>query len=166
MAASAPPDPSPAPRTLPNSLLSRHRSRILQLWRYTATSIAANLTTITVLGLLVGVIHFDAGWSNVIATATATIPAFELNRRWVWSRDGRASLGTEVLPFWIWAFLELAISSLAVHAMGDHATSAGWSQSLRTLVLEVTSIGTTGCLWVVQFLLFDRLLFRSARTSA
>ncbi len=149
-----------------NALLSRHRARLLQLWRYAATSVVANLTTISVLGILVGVVRFDAGWSNVIATAAATIPAFELNRRWVWARDGRASLGTEVLPFWIWAFLELAISSLAVHAMGDHAAAARWSRSLRTLALEVTSIGTTGCLWIVQFLLFDRCLFRNARTPA
>ncbi len=149
-----------------NSLLSRYGPRLLQLWRYTATSIVANLTTITVLGFMVGIVHFDAGWSNVIATATATIPAFELNRRWVWQKEGRSSIGTEVLPFWIWAFAELAISSLAVHVMGDHATTAGWSRALRTLVLEITSIGTTGSLWVVQFFLFDRLLFRSNRSRS
>lgn len=147
------------------SALARHRLRLLQLWRYVATSVVANLTTITVLGLLVGVVRFDAGWSNVIATAAATIPAFELNRRWVWAKQGRASVGREMLPFWAWAFFELAISSLAVHLMGEHATAAGWSRPLRTLVLEVTSIGTTGCLWVIQFFVFERWLFKT-RSSA
>lgn len=143
-----------------NAALARHRLRLLQLWRYVATSVVANLTTITVLGVLVGVIRFDAGWSNVIATAVATVPSFELNRRWVWQKTGEASLGREMLPFWVWAFLELALSSLAVHLMGEHATAAGWSRSLRTVVLEMTSIGTTGGLWLVQFLLFDRWLFK------
>lgn len=143
-----------------NTVLARHRLRLLQLWRYVATSVVANLTTITVLGLLVGVVRFDAGWSNVIATAAATIPAFELNRRWVWEKQGRASVGREMLPFWLWAFLELGLSSLAVHLMAQHAAAVGWSRPLRTLVLEVTSIGTTGSLWVVQFFLFERWLFR------
>ncbi len=148
------------------NLLSPHGPRLVKLWRYTATSIVANLTTISVLGFMVGLVHFDAGWSNVIATATATLPAFELNRRWVWGRDGRSSVGAEMLPFWIWAFAELAISSFAVHLMGEHATSARWSTSLRTVVVEATSIGTTGCLWVLQFFLFDRVLFRQRRPAA
>jgi putative flippase GtrA len=127
--------------------------------------VVANLTTVTVLGILVGIINFDAGWSNVIATAVATIPAFELNRRWVWARDGKASMGAEVVPFWLWAFFELGVSSLAVHLMGIHATHQGWSRGMRTVVLEVTSIGTTGMLWAVQFVLFDRVLFRRRRQA-
>jgi putative flippase GtrA len=133
---------------------------VAKLARYMGASVVANATTLTVLGVLVGVLDFDAGWSNVIATAVATIPSFELNRRWVWHRDGRSSWGREVIPFWVWAFLELGISSLAVHLMGLHATAAGWSRPVRTGALEATTIGTTGALWIVQFFLFDRVLFR------
>jgi putative flippase GtrA len=144
----------------------RWRPRLAQIARYAAVSVVANVTTITVLGVLVGIVDFDAGWSNVIATAVATVPSFELNRRWVWGRSGQASMLTEVAPFWVWAFFELAISSLAVHLMGDHATTAGWSRAARTLAVEVTTIGTTGLLWLVQFVLFDRVLFKSRRRLA
>lgn len=134
--------------------------------RYSAVSVVANATTLTVLGILVGVINFDAGWSNVIATAVATIPSFELNRRWVWGKEGQRSMAREVIPFWVWAFLELAISSFAVHLVGEYATIAGWSHSLRTTAVEFTTIGTTGTLWLVQFVLFDRVLFRDRGEDA
>jgi putative flippase GtrA len=151
------------PFDLPTPLpfgLEAFRPRLAQLARYAAVSVVANATTLTVLGILVGIVNFDAGWSNIIATAVATIPSFELNRRWVWGKQGQRSMSAEVVPFWVWAFLELAISSFTVHLMGEHATAAGWSRSLRTLVLEATTIGTTGALWAVQFVLFDRVLFR------
>jgi putative flippase GtrA len=147
------------------AFLEPHRRRILQWIRYAAVSVVANLTTVTVLGVLVGVVDFAAGWSNVVATAVATIPSFELNRRWVWSERGRSSLTGEVIPFWIWAFAELGLSSLAVHLMGQYATAAGWDRPLRTFVLEVTTIATTGLLWIVQFFLFDRVLFARRRPA-
>lgn len=143
------------------ALLDRWKPRIAQFSRYAATSVIANLTTITVLGILVGLVNFDAGWSNVIATAVATIPSFELNRRWVWGKRSQRSMTKEVLPFWVWAFLELAISSLVVHFVGVHATAVGWSRPVRTFAVEVATVGTTGVLWVVQFVLFDRVLFRT-----
>jgi putative flippase GtrA len=151
---------------LPTVDPQRLRRRVAQYARYAAVSVIANATTLTVLGVLVGVVRFDAGWSNVIATGVATIPSFELNRRWVWGKRGQRSMAAEVAPFWIWAFFELAVSSLLVHFMADHATAADWSRSVRTVAVEATSIGTTGALWVIQFFLFDRVLFgRNARTT-
>lgn len=144
----------------------RWKPRLGQFVRYGVTSAAANATTLTVLGILVGVVNFDAGWSNVIATGLATIPSFELNRRWVWRKQGRSSLLEEFLPFWIWAFVELALSSLAVHLVGDYATVESWSRQTRTAAVEVASVGTTAILWVVQFVLFDRVLFRQRKATS
>ncbi|MGH9054978.1 MAG: GtrA family protein [Acidimicrobiales bacterium] len=98
--------------------------------------------------------------ANMVATATATIPSFELNRRWVWSKRDRRSWGREVVPFWAWAFLELGLSTLAVHSVDAYAQSSGVHHALRTLAAELTTVATTGTLWVVQFFLFDRVLFR------
>ena len=36
---------------------------------------------------------------GVIATTVGMIPSFELNRRWVWRKNGRRSLTTELAPF-------------------------------------------------------------------
>lgn len=143
----------------------RWKPRLAKYVRYVATSAVANATTITVLAILVGLVNFDAGWSNVIATGVATIPSFELNRRWVWRQQGRRSLAKEVVPFWIWAFLELGISSVTVHLVGDYASAHAWARSIRTFSVEVTSIGTTGTLWLIQFVLFDRVLFRQRKAD-
>jgi putative flippase GtrA len=118
-------------------------------------------TTLTVLGLLVGVAGAPAGWANVVATALGTVPSFELNRRWVWSAPGRRSLLRQVAPFGALSLAGLGLSTLAVHLAATWAASRGWGRLPRTAVVEVTNVGTFGTLWVLQYILCDRVLFRN-----
>ena len=138
------------------------RTHFAKLMRYAAVSVVSTITSLTVLGVLVGVLSAPAGWANVIATTVATVPSFELNRRWVWTRRGDRSFLREVAPFAALSFTGLVISTLNVHLVGLWATSADWGRLLRTVAIEVTNVGTFGCLWLFQYVLCDRFLFRSA----
>lgn len=146
-----------------SALIRRWSDRIdvAKLARYGAVSVIATTTSLLVLGVLVGVFASPAGWSNVVATAVGTVPSFELNRRWVWRRRGRRSLGSEIAPFSVLSFAGLALSTpavqLAASATGD------WPRLWHTVAVEVANIGAFGCLWVLQFVLLDRVLFRRAR---
>lgn len=142
------------------------RTHFAKLMRYAAVSVVSTLTSLTVLGVLVGVLSAPAGWANVIATTVATVPSFELNRRWVWTRRGDRSFLREVAPFAALSFTGLVISTLNVHLVGLWATSADWGRLLRTVAIEVTNVGTFGCLWLFQYVLCDRFLFRSAGSAA
>jgi putative flippase GtrA len=139
---------------------------VRKLLRYAAVSAIATSLSLTILGVLVATGATTAGWANVIATAAGTIPSFELNRRWVWGKSGRRSLRAEIGPFCVLSFSGLALSTLAVSAASRWASAAGLSVGGRTLVAEVANVATFGSLWLAQYLLLDRVLFRGRSAPA
>ena len=132
-----------------------------KLVRYAGVSAVSTVTGLTVLGVLVGVYGFPAAWSNVIATAVGTVPSFALNRRWVWARGGTPSLRREVVPFCVLSFISLAWSTLAVHLGASWADAHHLQRLDRTALIEAANVAAFGSAWVVQFVLCDRVLFRS-----
>jgi putative flippase GtrA len=141
-------------------------NRLRQWLRYGTVSIVATVTSMTVLGVLVTASAMPAGLANVIATAVGTVPSFELNRRWVWRKTGRRSLRGEVGPFWVLSFAGLALSTLTVSLAAAWAAHAGVSDTMRTVVIEVANVAVFGSLWIAQFLVLDRILFRSTGAPA
>jgi putative flippase GtrA len=139
--------------------------RLAQWLRYGAVSAIATATSLIVLGALVATRSVSAGWANVIATTVGMVPSFELNRRWVWRKNGRRSLTGEMAPFAGLCLCGLVLSTVAVHAAATWADHMGMSAGLRTLAVEGANLAAFGSLWVMQFLVLDRLLF-SPRTPA
>jgi putative flippase GtrA len=135
--------------------------RLAKLVRYAAVSAIATSVSLTILGALVATGATTPGWANVIATAVGTVPSFELNRRWVWGKSGRRSLWAEVGPFCALSFSGLALSTVAVSSASHWAAAAGFGTGARTVVAELANLATFGSLWVAQYLILDRLLFRA-----
>jgi putative flippase GtrA len=138
-------------------LLARRRRQLL---RYGAVSVIATTVSLTVLAVLVATSAVPAAWANVIATGVGTIPSFELNRRWVWGKTGHRSVLGEIGPFCAMSFAGLALSTLAVAATASWAASANVGDAVRTLAVVGANVAAFGSLWVVQFLVLDRILFR------
>lgn len=137
-----------------------------KLLRYCATSCVSTTVSLTILGVLVATGATTAGWANVIATAAGTVPSFELNRRWVWGKSGRRSMAAEIGPFCVLSFSGLALSTIAVSAASRWAAGAGLGVGARTLVAEAANVATFGSLWVAQFVILDRVLFRTLPAGA
>jgi putative flippase GtrA len=136
------------------------RPSIAKLARYGSVSAVSTATGLAVLGILAWVVGLPAAWANVVATAVGTIPSFELNRRWVWGRTGDRSLTGEVAPFVVLSFAGLLLSTLAVHVTAAWASHHGWPVGTRTGLIELAQLGAYGSLWILQFLVLDRVLFR------
>ena len=134
---------------------------LAKLFRYSSVSAVSTATGLAVLGVLVSAAGLPAGWANVVATAVGTIPSFELNRRWVWGKKGNRSVAGEVAPFVVLSFAGLLLSTLAVHLAAAWASGHGWTSATRTGMIELAQMGAYGSLWVLQFLLLDRVLFRT-----
>jgi putative flippase GtrA len=100
----------------------------------------------------------SAAWSNVIATAVGTIPSFELNRRWVWSQGGNRPQLRQILPFCLLSFAGLVLSTLSVHIVGDATAHSG--RTFHTASVEIANLASYGALWVLQFIVCDKVLFR------
>jgi putative flippase GtrA len=147
-----------------NLLARRPGNRIAQWVRYGAVSLVATATSLTVLGALVSSTTMPAGVANVLATAVGAVPSFELNRRWVWQRTGPRSVRNEMVPFWILSLAGLALSTLAVTLTAAWASTTGLHGVTRTAAIEAANLAAWGSLWVVQFLILDRFLFRPSQT--
>jgi len=87
--------------------------------------------------------------ANLVAVAVSAIPAYYMNRIWVWGKRGRSHLRKEVLPFWAFTLAGLVLSTLAIAYADNHTRN-------RYLILLVQLV-SFGVLWVVRFFLLDRL---------
>jgi putative flippase GtrA len=146
-----------------HGILDRIPPRLTRLIRYASVSAVATTVTLTTLAVLVGIGHWSPTWANVVATSVGSIPSFELNRRWVWRRAGRRSMGREVAPFVGLCLVELVASSEAVHLVAQWTLRAGWSPGVRTGTDLVANVMTYGALWLGQYVLLDRFLFARRR---
>jgi putative flippase GtrA len=83
-----------------------------------------------------------------------------LNRRWVWGLRGRTSLAAEVVPFVAMSLTALVLSTAAVSWVARVADAEGAGSPARTVAVLAANVTVFGSLWVLQFLLLDRVLFR------
>lgn len=122
-----------------------------KLGRYAAASVVGVVTGQTLLYLCYSVLGWEAVVSNVMSVGVSSIPAYLVNRYWVWKKRGRNSLRAEVIPFWLMAFLGLLVSSVLVAVVEGRTDSA--------LALGLASLSGFGILWVAKFMVLERVLF-------
>jgi putative flippase GtrA len=128
-----------------------------QLVRYAGVSVISTVASLSVLGILVGVFGVRAAVANLAATAVGTVPSYELNRRFVWARRDRRSIGREMIPFCVLSFAGLLLSTVTVSWAG--ALTASRDRLVHTAAVQVANLFAYGSLWVVQFIVLDRVLF-------
>jgi putative flippase GtrA len=101
-------------------------------------------------GLLVVLQHWmRPTFANICGVAISAIPAYYMNRAWVWGKRGKSHWKKEVLPFWIFTGLGLVFSTLAISYADEHTTS-------KVLILFV-QLSAFGVLWVIRFFVLDKL---------
>jgi putative flippase GtrA len=130
-----------------------------KLLRYSAVSVIALVLSETLLVTFAAAFGLSAVWSSTLATGLATIPAYFLNRQWVWSKPGRSHLWKEVVPFWVLAVIGWAFATVAVHIAESSAYRHHLHSSARVALIAGTYIAAYGVLWVGKFVLFNKVLF-------
>ncbi|MGH9122434.1 MAG: GtrA family protein, partial [Acidimicrobiales bacterium] len=128
--------------------------------RYSLVSVVSVVVSVAFLVLFDGLFGWSGVVSSTLATAIATVPSYELNRRWVWKKGGKSHLGKEVLPFWVLTFIGWALSTYAVKLTEDFANGHHFSHPLRTAVIVVVYVGSFGVVWVAKFIVCNKVLFR------
>jgi putative flippase GtrA len=136
-----------------------------RLARCMSVSLITTVMSFTTIVVATAVFGLAAAVANVVATTIATVPSYHLNRRWTWGRRDPSNPWREVAPFWILAFCGLALSTVTVGIADSWAASAGIGGWLRTGSVLVGHLGGFGVLWVLQFVLLDRVLFASRPTA-
>jgi putative flippase GtrA len=128
-----------------------------RILKYSAVSaIAFPMTQIVLIVCSVGF-----GWSgvvsNLVAVSLVAIPAYILNRYWVWGKTDKNNLKTEVLPFWGITLLGLLLS-----------TGFAWYAD-RTFdspfAVNIANTFGFGLVWVFKYFLLDSWMFGSHHHS-
>ena len=114
----------------------------------------ATLATATV-GL--GIVAWEA---NILATCVATVPSYELNRRWTWGKRGPSHPWREVLPFWTLALSGLVLSTIFVALTDPWVAHLHSGLIVHTGAVIGAHLAGFGVLWIAQFVLLDRVIFR------
>lgn len=126
--------------------------------RFTMVSVISTIVSFVTLFLVFGVLKI---WSQVpstiFANAVATIPSYNLNRKWAWGKSGRSHVAKEIIPFWSMSALGIAVSvvgaQVARHLSVKHHLPH-WEQTAAVLIANVLSFAV---FWVLKLLLFNRL---------
>jgi len=142
--------------------------RVQHLGRIIRSLAVSGVTSVLSLSILAGLTRFEVtspAKANVISALAGVGPSFALNRRWAWKRNGRGHVAREVLPFWTYALVSLVLSTIAVERAGAWADAVALPPGRRTLVVLLANVATYGALWVGQYLLLDRVLFRDRTHS-
>jgi putative flippase GtrA len=136
------------------------RPMLQKMSRCLVVSVGTTLLSAAVLVALVLGAGVPAGSANVIAVCCGIAPSYLANRHWVWGRSGGGSLGREIVPFWMLSLAGLVASTIAVSVVASVA--ARWSTSARAIALPVANLSGFGALWLVQFALLDKVVFKLA----
>src|SRR5438477_856687 len=146
----------------PSALVDRARSpEGKKMIRYTMVSVISVVVSQAVLLFCFGLLHWSARWSNVTACTIATVPSYELNRKWAWGKHGKSHMWKEVAPFWALAFVGLAFSTWSADYAETYVKSHHYSHSVQTVVVAAAALGAFGVLWVGKFIIFNKVLFKS-----
>lgn len=108
--------------------------------------------TQTCLWLGLVIVGWPALIANVVAVTVGAVPAYLLNRSWVWGRKDSHSMRDEILPFWLYSVVGLALSSSLV-------TLAALWWSSTALVMAANLVGF-GVLWLGKFFMLEKFLFK------
>ncbi|MCU1468740.1 MAG: hypothetical protein JWM72_4668 [Actinomycetia bacterium] len=146
------------PRALQQSVLLKKMSRCL------VVSVGTTLLSAAVLVALALGAGVAAGPANIIAVCCGIGPSYYANRHWVWGRAGRSDLAREIVPFWLLSLAGLVVSTVAVGLMST--MTSHWSTSARAVALPFANLSSFASLWLVQFALLDRVLFKAAGSPA
>ncbi|WP_410786744.1 GtrA family protein [Kribbella sp. C-35] len=132
------------------------RSRLLLWAKYSASSVIA-----TVISQVAFALCYWFGTAAIVATVVAwisgAVPAYLLNRRWTWGRSGQK------LPYTI-IVVGSAVAAAVVTSVTDHLVQPLESHLWKTVLVTGSYLGTYALLFIVKFVLFDRLVF--AKTGA
>jgi len=136
---------------VPTAVPLLERRIVQKLMRYSAASLVGVVVGQSTLFICSEVLDWNAALSNFLAVAISSVPAYLINRYWVWQKNDRNSFRREVAPFWGMAFLGLVLSTIAVTIVDDRTE---WQPAI-----QLANLAGFGVLWIAKFFVLDRVLF-------
>ena len=134
--------------------------------RYSMVSGVAVVISQVTLVLCTGVFGLSGIVSNTVAAVVSTPASYELNRKWAWGKSGKSHLWREVAPFWGFTLIGYLGSTGTVQMADTMTKSHGVHGLPRVLAIMGAQLFAYGVVWIVKFLVFNRIVFAAKTTGA
>ena len=136
------------------------RTLVQKLSRCASVSVITTVMSLVMLTALTAGLGMIAWVANALTVAVITVPSFVLNKRWTWGQTGPRDFRRQIVPFWGLAFVGLVLSTIAVALTQASGLEAAMpTPLLATAAVLAAHLSGWAALWVVQFLILDRVLF-------
>jgi putative flippase GtrA len=134
------------------------RPGLRRWWRYGVTSVVATVVSETTLLVLYGSGFLTASVAAIVASLAGTVPSYAMSRHWIWPEADRRRPVRQAVAYWCISIASIAVASAATGWAAAHAPSGH--------VAHLTLVGKAylvvyGALWVVKFVLYQTLLFKT-----
>jgi putative flippase GtrA len=128
--------------------------------KFTLSSILSTALSQLALTGLYGVAHVNVTVATIVAFVVGAIPNFLINWKWTWGRDGKPAMLRELLPYIaiivVGGLAATALTTLSDHELAPLITNHAW----RTVTLDVTYLASYAVLFVVKFVLLNKIVDR------
>ncbi len=120
---------------------------------------------VTITQVLLWLFQYELLWkpviSNFVAVTITSVPAFLLNKHWVWGKRGKAHMRREVLPFWLFTVAGWIMSTIAVVLVVKFTRDAANPDGVK-IAVQGANIAGFGVLWVLKYIFLDKIMFGPA----
>jgi putative flippase GtrA len=96
-------------------------------------------------------------WSTLVGNLIASVPAYQLNRRWTWGKRGRSQIHREIMPFWALTFLGIGVSQLGALFARHEVRTHHWSHLVNTGLVVFMNLASFAVFWVLKLIVFNRI---------
>jgi putative flippase GtrA len=129
-----------------------------KLIRYTLVSGSSTIVSFVALSAFYGLnIIPSVIWSTLAGNLVASIPAYQLNRRWTWGKRGKSQFRREVVPFWLLTFLGIGVSQLGALWARHEVKTHHWSHLFNTGLVVFANLVSFAIFWVLKLMVFNRI---------
>lgn len=140
---------------------SSQRQHIIRFVRYAAGSALATLVSAVTFAVSYRMLNLGPEVSSVAAFAAGALINFVANRFWAWARRQRRGLGRDAAWYALLA-AGTALVAIGVTTVTDwYVDQAGTSPNHQALLVEASYFATYAAMFLVKFVLLDRLIFRA-----
>jgi putative flippase GtrA len=125
--------------------------------RYLVGSALATATSAVAFAVAYPVFHLGPRGSTAVAFVSGALVNFAANRFWAWGRRRRSGLGRDALAYGTLSLLTAVIAAQATTVAEAHA--AQLTETYRAVVVEISYFAVYGAMFMVKFLILDRIVF-------
>jgi putative flippase GtrA len=144
---------------------SPERRQRVRLWgRYATSSVIA--------GVISELVFLVAYWfeaapfvASLVAFVSGAVPNYLMQRRWTFRRTGMPNPVRETLPYVV-TIVSTALVAILVTTLADRWVEAHVGpHGLQVFLVGAAFLGTYGVMFLLKFVLYDRLIFAGRRAG-